>query len=164
MKDNTFKVIIALGGGLLVLSWFRRAEPVGTVTTSEGFDLSTYGGVTSYPQPIRTFAAAIAKQEGFYVPGSIPQRANNPGDLKIPGRPVLAGTSITKFDSVDDGWNALYRQLYLILTGKSAHYNLNMTIDEMARVWTATQQVPWATNVANFVGADRSTPLWQVLT
>jgi hypothetical protein len=151
--------------GLGVLAWFlfRGREPVGTVTTSEGFDLSQYGGPTSYPEPIRQFAQAVARQEGFYVAGSVPQRANNPGDLKIPNMPTLPGTSITKFGSVDEGWNALYRQLNLILTGRSSFYNLDMTIADMGRVWTTTEQGPWSTNVASFLGVSTDTRLWQVL-
>lgn len=150
--------------GLGVL-WFllNKRDPIATVTTSEGFDLSEYGGPTSYPEPIRQFAAAIARQEGFYVSGSIPQRANNPGDLKIPNMPTLPGTSITQFPSADAGWNALYRQLHLILTGRSSFYNLDMTIADMGRVWTVTEQGPWSTNVASFLGVSTDTRLWQVL-
>jgi len=162
-KNNAVKIVIGIGGGLLILSWFRRQPTTATVTTWEGFDLSQYGGATSYPQPIKTVAQAIAKQEGFYVAGSIPQRANNPGDLKVPGLPTLPGTSITQFESIDAGWTALYKQLFLILTGQSAYYHLDMTIDEMSRVWTTTQQGPWAANVASYLGTTTHTPLWQVL-
>jgi len=154
--------VVALGG-LALLWWVNNRPLVGTVTTSEGFDLSPYGGPTSYPEPIKRFAVAIAKQEGFYVSGSVPQRANNPGDLKLPNTRTLPGTSITWFDSADLGWNALYRQLMLIVTGRSTYYNLDMTIDEMARVWTTTEQGPWSLNVASALGVSGSTPLWQVL-
>lgn len=129
-----------------------------SVTTYEGFDLSEYGGPTSYPTPIVRFAQAIAKQEGFYVAGSIPQRYNNPGDLKT------NGSSITQYSSADEGWNALYRQLFLILTGGSAHYNLDMSIEEMSRVWTATQQGPWAANVSAYLGVSPDAKLWEVMT
>jgi hypothetical protein len=160
--NNQTKIVVLIGGGVLVLTWFKR--PKGTVTTSEGFDLSAYGGPTSYPQPIIQFAQAIARQEGFYVRDSIPARAHNPGDLKIPGKATLPGTSITQFASDDEGWQALYKQLWSIVTGKSNNYNLSMTIEEMARVWTATEQSAWAGNVATFSGATPGTPLWQVLT
>lgn len=156
------KAVLVIGGGVLILSWFKR-PPVTSVTTSEGFDLSVYGGESSYPQPLKLFAQAIAKQEGFYKPGSIPQRAHNPGDLKIPGRPTLPGTFITLFESDDQGWDALYRQLMLIVTGASEHYNLDMTIDDMARVWTATQQKEWGKNVASYLGASVTDPLYRVL-
>jgi hypothetical protein len=151
----------ALSLGLLW--WMNRRAPVATVTTSEGFDLSAYGGPTSYPEPIQRFGRAIARQEGFYITGSISQRANNPGDLKIPNMPTLPGTSITLFPSADAGWSALYRQLMLILSGQSSHYYPDMTIAQMGRIWTTTEQEPWSTNVATFLGVPTSTPLWQVL-
>lgn len=165
-------VIIGAAGAYLLLkrpaAIFGPSEDDGvltpSVTTSEGYDLEPYGGPTTYPQPIIRFAQAIAKQEGFYLAGSIPNRANNPGDLKLPGQATLAGTSITVFESVDQGWTALYRQLWLILKGGSSYYNLDMSIDEMSRVWTATQQGPWAANVSSYLGVAPSTPLWQVLT
>lgn len=162
MKDNA-KIIIAVAGGLLVINWFRK--PVASVTTSEGFDLSVYGGPTTYPQPIKNFAVGIAKAEGFYVANSIPARAKNPGDLKLQGRPTLPGTAITQFDSTEAGWDALYRQLWLIVTSRSANYNLDMTIDAMARTWTATtaEQGAWAATVARQAGVDPSSQLWTVL-
>lgn len=162
--NKSAKLVITIGGALIVISLFKR-KPVGTVITSEGFDLSMYGGPTTYPQQLMNFAQGIARAEGFYVPGSVPARANNPGDLKLAGKPVLPGTSITRFDSVDQGWDALYRQLYLVLTGQSAVYNLDMTIADMSRLWTATvtQQPAWAAAVASQVGASVDTPLWGVL-
>lgn len=154
-------ILILLGAvGLL---WFVKSQPRASVTTSEGFDFGAYGGQTSYPQPIVRLAQAIARQEGFYVAGSVPQRANNPGDLKVPGLPTLPGTSITKFQSADEGWNALYKQIQLIVTGRSAYYTVNMTIDQMARVWTATEQQAWASNVAMFLGTTTQATLRQVL-
>jgi hypothetical protein len=161
------KTAISIGAAIAAIFLFRTRmsqQPVATVTTSEGFDLSPYGGPTTYPAEIKRFAEAIARAEGFYVPNSIPQRARNPGDLKVPGwsGPTL-GSGISVFGDVADGWNALYHQLYIILTGQSARYNLDMSIAEMAAIWTTTQQGPWATNVAGYLGLDVQIPLWQVL-
>lgn len=51
--------------------------------------------------PIRTFAQAIAACEGFYKKGgSIAQRRNNPGNIRING-------AFVKYKTVEDGWNAL---------------------------------------------------------
>lgn len=147
----------------IALLYFWKRQPVATVTTSEGYDLEPYGGPTSYPQPIVDTAQAIARAEGYYITGSVPNRANNPGDLKLGG--VTIANGITVFDTPEAGWNALYRQLYLILTGRSSYYNLDMTIAEMGRVWTATiaEQSAWASNVAGSLGVPTSTPLWAVL-
>jgi len=55
-------------------------------------------------------AQAIAKKEGFYVPGSIAARNNNPGNLRSWGStPIVSGYA--KFATVQDGWNALYSQI-----------------------------------------------------
>lgn len=159
--------IVTIGAAITALYFWRTKvskQPVPSVTTSEGFDLSPYGGPTSYPDGIKRMAQAIARAEGFYVAGSVPQRAHNPGDLKVPGwtGPTL-GDNISVFATDDAGWNALYRQLYLILTGQSAYYNLDMTIADMARTWTATQQSAWGSNVAAALGVPTSTPLYMVL-
>lgn len=148
--------VVAVGAGGLLLFWLLRPLRA-TVTTDESFDLSPYG---VYPEAIKTVARAIARAEGFYVPGSVPQRAHNPGDLKLSGRPTINGISV--FDSDDQGWAALYRQLSLIVNGQS-RYNLDMSIDDMARTWTTTEQSAWAANVAQQLGVAPSTALWEVL-
>lgn len=59
-------------------------------------------------------AQLIAKEEGFYVAGSLPNRDHNPGDLRhsphsfhTPDAPDAIG----KIDTVVDGWADLERQL-----------------------------------------------------
>lgn len=163
MTRTTQAGIGAVIVGFLIWALGKGTGLTGTVTTSEGFDLAPYGGPTTYPQAIQTFANGIARAEGFYVSGSVPQRANNPGDLKVPGLPTLPGTSITQFDSVGAGWAALYRQLWLIVTGESSYYNLDMTISDMAATWTTSAPSGWAANVGSALGVDVSTPLYQVL-
>ena len=86
-------------------------------------------------------AQAIATAEGYGVPNAIPTVRNNPGDLK------LNGLTITTFKTPAEGWEALHRQLDLIVSGGSAHYTLDMTIAEMAATWTTTEQTAWAANV-----------------
>jgi hypothetical protein len=61
-------------------------------------------------------AQLIAQEEGFNVPGSLPNRDNNPGDLRHsphsfhnPGDPNAIG----QIDTVADGWADLERQLQL---------------------------------------------------
>src|SRR5688572_30319331 len=97
---TTQKVLGGLGLGALLLYLTR---PEGTVTTSESYDLPT-----NYPPAIINAAQAIARAEGFYVPGSIPQRANNPGNIKVLGWTGPRLADIPVFDSVEQGWTALY--------------------------------------------------------
>lgn len=117
---------------------------------------------------IAAFAVAIAKAEGFYVPNTIPAKSNNPGDLKVPGSAKTTPGGITIFESLEDGWSALYHQLEIIVTGRSAVYSLDMTIKQMGDKWApaADKNQPgvWAQNVAAALGVPVTTPLRQVLT
>jgi hypothetical protein len=59
-------------------------------------------------------AQAIAHEEGYYVPGSLPNRDNNPGDLRHSPHSFHtadAPDAIGQIDSVADGWADLERQL-----------------------------------------------------
>lgn len=150
-----------IGVGILIALYAQQdILPVATVTTSEGFDLSPYGGPTVYPEPIKRFARAIASAEGFGLSGAIPTIAHNPGDLKPPGwdGPTL-GSGIAVFNDDASGWNALYKQLWLILTGASSYYNLDMSIADMGNTWAPAQGDSWAQNVARFLGVDASSSL-----
>lgn len=89
------------------------------------------------------FANAIAFAEGFGVPGAIPTVRNNPGDLKW----FPPYTDIATFPTAAEGWEALYRQLDRIRLGDSPYYQPTMTIGQVARVWTATEQTAWTNNV-----------------
>lgn len=124
-----------------------------TLDDLDEVDMTTPGHSTG----LQEFAEAIASAEGFYVPGSAPQRANNPGDLKVPGwtGPVTGAEGVSVFGTPDEGWRRLYAQLQLIVnTGdpnaaasRSHVYNLSMTIREMAAHWTDTQADNWTANV-----------------
>ena len=155
--------------------WLTRPRPLtASVTTSSTVDLDPLGlGMTDYPRQIKDFATAIARAEGFFVNGSIPDQAHNPGNLKTPtwtapgeieGRTL--GEGIALFESDGAGWNALYRQLHLIVTGESRVYNLDMTIRDMAARWVGTNEVEagqWARNVSLQLGVSESTKLYQAL-
>jgi hypothetical protein len=61
-------------------------------------------------------ADAIAHQEGFYVTGSLPQRQNNPGDLRHApdeNHDFDHPNGIGWFTTPAQGWAALERQLRL---------------------------------------------------
>jgi hypothetical protein len=153
--SGKLSVFIGLG---LFLWWYLR--PTGTVTTSETLELQP----ADYPEGLKNTARAIARAEGFYVAGSIPQRAHNPGNLKLGGE-TLGATGITVFASDAEGWAALYRQLALIVAGSSRVYTLDDTIRAMGEKWTATEneQLAWSSNVASALGVSVDAPLSQVL-
>jgi hypothetical protein len=65
---------------------------------------------------VSKLAEAIAHEEGFYVPGSVPNRDNNPGDLRhSPHSFHSAGdpNGIGQIDTITDGWSDLERQLQI---------------------------------------------------
>jgi len=145
----------------------RRGEPGSLSIDLSGLDLSALIGP---PQPsgrVAQLAQAIARAEGFYAAGSVPAATNNPGDLKLPNTRTTPG-GISIFESIDQGWAALYRQLDLIAAGRSAFYSLDMTIRQMGNTWApaADRNLPgaWAQNVARALGVSVDTPLRQVLT
>lgn len=134
-------------------------------------------GLSSLPvadTKIMQFAIAIARAEGFYVSNSVPSKINNPGDLKVPGTPADQQTDsgLTVFETVEDGWSALYHQLELITSGRSL-YKLDWTIKQMGDRWAPPPRKPgddvnipgaWAVNVARALGVSVDTPLRDVLT
>ena len=127
-------------GGVALLAWWLKQE---------------IDYVTSQVQKI---SQAIARAEGFGVPGALPTRSNNPGDLKLDGR------AITEFATPEEGWAALYRQVSRILTGQSTYYQPSMTIREIAHVYTGEDNAEsWAQNVAGFLSVSPDTPIGQVV-
>ncbi len=60
-------------------------------------------------------ARLIAQEEGFNVPGSLPNRDNNPGDLRHSPHSFHSGdpNAIGQIDTPEDGWADLERQLQL---------------------------------------------------
>lgn len=113
------------------------------------------------PPPILTgndavlnLGQAISMAEGFNVPGALPQRQNNPGNLRPPG-----GGPIRNFNSPEEGWRALFAQVQSMFDGTSRIYHPQMTIREMAQHYTATRPEDWAKNVAGALGVTPETTL-----
>ena len=117
-----------------------------------------------YSDAVLRVARAIATAEGYYVSESIPSRLNNPGDLKASS--VLSvgrdAAGHLEFATIADGWRALYRQLQLIIDGRSQNYMLDMTIAQMGRIYAGNAGA-WSANVARMLGVPIDTPLRQVL-
>lgn len=142
MKDSTVWLIIGgaaalaiMGGGLLTM----------TIPPD------------SVPDIVKRFANAIATAEGFFVNGSRPQRNNNPGDIMSNGQFVVYSTT-------EDGWSALYGQVYKMFYGGSAYYNPSMTISQVAYYYAngsgdPTGAANWANNVAGVMGVTPDTTL-----
>jgi len=107
---------------------------------------------------VEDIARAIARAEGFYVGGSLPERANNPGNLKMGdvGLGTIDGKTI--YPTLAAGWSALYRQINLMLTGASRYYRPEMTIQQIAAIYTGGDNaLAWAGNVARSLGVTIET-------
>lgn len=116
-------------------------------------------------EAIDLFANAIAVAEGYFVSDSRAQRNHNPGNLTVD----TTGTSIGRdgmfivYGSATDGWDALKKQVSLILTNASQIYNSEMTIYEIAQRYTTTEQLAWAQNVARTLGISPDTKISALL-
>jgi len=108
---------------------------------------------------VNRIGIAIAHAEGFYVNGSIPQLANNPGDLRLGdvGYGTL-GEGITVFKDADEGWTRLFHQVERMLTGKSPYYPPTMTLAEMGMTYSGGDP-NWAKNVAAALGVSENITL-----
>lgn len=121
---------------------------------------------------VHALALAIAHAEGYGIPGTIPTRANNPGDLvettSPKTRPTLGTERISVYATAADGWRALHHQLQLIADGRSHVYRATDTFADMARKWTSTDVGAWLGNVIDHLqnqgfDVDESSPLADVL-
>ena len=129
------------------------------------YDKSTGGsltqGIESAFDPVNALAEAIATAEGFYVPGSRPQRDNNPGDMTVDiiGKGVGNDGPFVVFANAQDGWDNLKAQIQKWFDGTSSHADSSSTIADLSSFYTNTQQSSWAQNVANALGVDVNTPI-----
>lgn len=84
-----------------VVSSLRRNKPAASGASVDG------PGVVNIP----ALAEAIANAEGFFVPGSLPYKANNPGAIFENGK-------LKYFATEDAGWAALYKLLSNAAAGR----------------------------------------------
>ena len=160
---------IVIGGAALLLLRAKSSN-ADDGSAGGGLNIMTTLGIGTVTPQIADFARAIATAEGFYVAGSIPRLANNPGNLVIPNwsGPTIGSERISVFPTVTEGWNRLYRQLALIVNGQSRVYSLDMTIAQMGNKWApgGAANVPgaWANNVARMLEVPPNATLRSVLT
>jgi hypothetical protein len=95
-----------------------------------------------YPAGTTKLALLVSQMEGFGHPGSLPERNNNPGDLRhAPQESHLDGQpdSIGSFATPQIGWAQLERQLQIDATR-------NLTIAQ----FVATYAPPSENDTANY--------------
>lgn len=111
---------------------------------------------------VEDLAAAIARFEGYYKPGSLAQRNNNPGNLRSWGDyPVVDGYA--QFPDPETGWRALRRQVELNI-GRGL--NLNEFFSGKPGVYPgyapaadANNPRHYAATVAGWLGISPDVPL-----
>lgn len=96
---------------------------------------------------ISRLAHAIARTEGFYVRGTLPNRLHNPGDIRSRLPHAYEGQTglyhgYVVFRGDQFGWAALYQQIRKVLDDDSAYYNREMTFAQIAKVYAASPQWP----------------------
>lgn len=103
---------------------------------------------------------AIALAEGAGVPGSAPDRYNNPGDLSKGdehGQAVSSyttlqdGENLIVFASKEAGWNALYTKIANIVSGASSTYAPSMSWRQIAQKYAGNASA-WLSNVTTALG------------
>lgn len=113
---------------------------------------SASGGEVPTSQ-VERIARAISIAEGYGLAGAIPTVRNNPGNIRSAAGPIAT------YETIEAGWNALHRQVRLMLAGTSSFYSPSMTISEIARVYTGEgAYMNWARNVARILGVSTDTP------
>jgi hypothetical protein len=106
---------------------------------------------------------AIALAEGANLSGSVPDRANNPGDLSkgdehgqaFTGYTQLPDEYLINFATKMDGWNALRAKINNIVSGNSRVYSPSMTWAQLAAKY-AGNSCAWAANVTKSLGVQTS--------
>lgn len=115
--------------------------------------------MTTWPNNVVRIAQAIAKAEGFGIPGAIPTLANNPGDLtagdagSFPTLGTMNEEGVIHFANLADGWTRLYVKVTRMLGGQSAVYPLTMTLEQVGLKYSGGDP-NWATNVAAALGVS----------
>jgi hypothetical protein len=107
---------------------------------------------------VNRIAVAIAHAEGYYDNGSIPQRANNPGDLELGdiGYGTIEGKTI--FQNAILGWQQLYKQIGFMLSGTDPLWPPTMTLAEAGLKYSGGDP-NWSKNVAAALGVPETITL-----
>lgn len=156
MTPATIVLMLAIGGAILYALSAASQSQTGAGSTPAPPPSQTGGAALS--STVQAIAQAIATAEGYYVgPGVIPYDRNNPGDIRG------SDGQISTYSSAADGWNALYNQINLILSGQSHNYTPDMTIAQIAQIYTGADNASsWASTVASQLGVSVDTPISEV--
>lgn len=176
MPEVAIAVMITLVAAYLLFSADSQS-PIASLVDSfsdggsggSGIPSSSGAGAALPGAPIQSkviqFAQAIAHAEGFGIPGTVPTRFHNPGDLG-PGdcgsecisSTFTAGSNVCQLKDDDTGWRLLYAKLQRIFDGRSSVYNVNMTFTQFAQKYAGDWQ-NWVNNVTRVLGVTPQTTI-----
>ena len=174
-NDNPFG-IIAMGTavvGLSLLAYYLYQQKqlgndgsiVDFLTNFEqgNSNMTDISGITSDPNTwpkgdkIWDICRAIAFAEGANVPGSNPDRLNNPGDISDGSVTFAAlipefhsGSVVTHFPDKSTGWQWLYNKVKNHINGDSTVYPADLSILAFAQKYAGNWQ-NWVSNVASYL-------------
>lgn len=130
-----------------------------------------HGQVSIQDYQAQRLAVAIARTEGFYIKGSVPNRFHNPGDIRsklrhgYTGQVGLSPHGYVIFAKDEYGWIALRSQIQKLVEGKSRLYDKRMTFRQMGRLYAESPQwprtlckilgVPTTMTLAEYFGEER---------
>jgi hypothetical protein len=113
--------------------------------------------------PVELLCCAIATEEGFFVPGTIPAIRHNPGDIAYAGQIGAHFTSelpgVAVCDSDAAGITILFRQLWLQVAE-------GQTVREIIAQWappTENNTSQYLENVLAWTGLPADTPVLELL-
>ncbi len=127
---------------------------------------------------IDAWCEAIKDHEGWYVPGQVDGypdgspsfRNNNPGNLRYVGQKRASGRTANGFCifmTYDDGYTELKEMLIRACTGKSNHYNPEMSLLDFYEVYAPASDnnipISYAKAVAKRIGVDITTQIKTLL-
>ena len=148
---------------LAVLAWLfvKRSNAGNSVTGWANYEDNTSTGdvVTGGTNLI---AQAVAKFEGFFKAGSLPNRTKNPGDIGT------FGGKVASYPTNDAGFAALDSYINRHATANPSwdfydFFRYYLTGDTMGTAGPGQDPDAYAEYVAGQVGVDPTTPLSQVI-
>jgi hypothetical protein len=121
--------------------------------------------ISLYGRGVYNIAIAISHAEGAWVPGSLPNRHNNPGDL-------MAGGQVRAFRTVEQGWYELMDFIFTWFAGFNADITPALTWEQLGAVYvngpnapaTAAPPENWVKTVTDYLGVKPTETLQAYLT
>jgi hypothetical protein len=117
------------------------------------------------PDKVNDLATAISRAEGFGKRHTIPTRYHNPGDLKgsrsstpLEGQVRIGKAGHIVFKDDEAGKAALRDYIVRMMDGRSAHFNPNLTLKQVARRYAENWR-PWVKVVSSDLGVSPNTTL-----